>query len=886
MAKQKPSKPAAISAQQQLALGQTLFLALETAVSAESAFTHTLEQIGRQLAWPLAHAYRWSEAQQQFVSSKIWYQANEGHWAAFRAQTEARPLTRHTIPGPLRTTGEPLLLANMAQAAHFAPRQPALAEGLTGYLALPVKVDGAVTAVLEFFLPTPADLPPKTLVTLTHLCQLLAATLQRQQTQHRLQKSQAQLAEAQRLAQVGHWEWSLASGEIIWSAEMYRIFGLNPATFTAQYQTLLEFVHPDDQAYVRSKVALAQQTGQPFDYFHRIIRPDGAERVLHARGQAQHDPSGRLTRLYGTVQDMTHQKEAELKLAQTVRQLTAMMEIGQAVTSTLDLNQLYDKVLALVRPLINAKALLLFLHNEGTLNEVARQQEGHAPQPAISLPLPAGQAGIEGEVWHSRQSLLLQEKACQQRLLPHHQQRLGFQPKSMALVPILLSQETLGVLEAAHPHPDAFDAQDLRLLEIATAWTAIAIGNARQYAQLQRRLSESSAIADVSNAMTETLELESLLQLIVERTYHIVPHAEWSTIHLYQAQGNLLELAASAGRDVDPAAYTIKLGEGITGHVMAEGGLVNVPDVQVDPRRLAINRTMNVRAMLVVPVESRRRRIGTISVQSTTPAIFTADDERLLTVLGVQAGIALENARLYRSQQRARRLAEQQRHRMQQLARRVVEAQESERQRIARELHDESGQALTSLKISLDMIRATVPAELESVRQGLQDVLDLTDRTMSNLRLLSHNLRPPGLDSYGLNAALEGLCHDFSLHAPLKVTYAGQDLPGLKELPALSLYRFAQEALTNAAKHAEASAIEVTLACDSDMISLTVQDNGQGFLPPDLDNTVPADGAGLVGIVERLEMVDGRLTIHTAPGQGATLVATIPAHTNTNKEVA
>lgn len=157
---------------------------------------------------------------------------------------------------------------------------------------------------------------------------------------------------------------------------------------------------------------------------------------------------------------------------------------------------------------------------------------------------------------------------------------------------------------------------------------------------------------------------------------------------------------------------------------------------------------------------------------------------------------------------------------------------------------------------------------------------------MSNLRLLSHNLRPPGLDSYGLNAALEGLCHDFSLHAPLKVTYAGQDLPGLKELPALSLYRFAQEALTNAAKHAEASAIEVTLACDSDMISLTVQDNGQGFLPPDLDNTVPADGAGLVGIVERLEMVDGRLTIHTAPGQGATLVATIPAHTNTNKEVA
>ncbi|MEZ4592341.1 MAG: GAF domain-containing protein [Chloroflexota bacterium] len=569
------------TAQQLLALVQNLFLVLETAVSPESALAHTLEQICRQLAWPLAHAYRWSEAQQQFVSSKIWYPADEVRWAAFQAHTQALPLTGRTLPGQLRTTGEPLLLTHMAQEAHFAPRQPALAEGLIGYLALPVQVDGVVTAVLEFFLPTPAALSSPTLATLTHLCQLLAATWQRQQTRHRLQKSEAQLAEAQRLAQVGHWEWSLTSGEIIWSAEMYRIFGLNHGPATVQFETVLKFVHPDDQAYVRSKITLAQQTGQPFDYFHRIIRPDGAERVLHVRGQAQHDPSGQMTRLYGTVQDMTHQKEAELKLAQTVRQLSAMMEIGQAVTRTLDLDQLYDKVLALVRPLINAKALLLFLHTEGTLHEVARQQEGHAAQPPTSPPLPAGQAGIVGDVWRSRQSLLLQEKACQQRLLPQHQQRLGFQPKSVALVPILLSQEALGVLEAAHPNPNAFDEQDLRLLEIATAWTAIAIGNARQYAQLQRRLSESDAIADVSNAMTETLELESLLQLIVERTYQIVPHAEWSTIHLYQAQENMLELAASAGRDVDPEAYAIKLGEGITGYVMAEGGLANVPDVQV-----------------------------------------------------------------------------------------------------------------------------------------------------------------------------------------------------------------------------------------------------------------------------------------------------------------
>ena len=432
------------------------------------------------------------------------------------------------------------------------------------------------------------------------------------------------------------------------------------------------------------------------------------------------------------------------------------------------------------------------------------------------------------------------------------------------------------MFEAAHPEDGAFTIQDLRLLETTAAWTAIAIENARQYARLQRRLRESDAIAEVTNALTETLDLESLLQLIVQRANEVVPNAEWSTIHLYQPQDNILELAASAGRNVNPAEYLIKKGEGITGYVMAEGGVANVGDVQADPRRLPINVEMGVRSMLVVPVESRRRRIGTISVQGTKLAIFTKDDERLLTLFGVQAGIALENARLYKTQQRARRLAEKQRERMRQLAQRVVEAQEKERERIARELHDESGQSLTSLKISLDMIRMMVPDELADIKQGLGDVLELTDKTMSNLRLLSHNLRPPGLDVYGLTAALEGLCHDFNAHSPLSLQFSGDELPDLDPLPALSLYRFAQEAITNAVKHAQAEEIHVKLTQQSDKIVLTVTDDGIGFMPPDFNEAVPADGAGLIGMIERLEMVGGSLSITSKPGEGSRLTAVIP----------
>jgi signal transduction histidine kinase len=446
----------------------------------------------------------------------------------------------------------------------------------------------------------------------------------------------------------------------------------------------------------------------------------------------------------------------------------------------------------------------------------------------------------------------------------------------MLAVPIHWRDKPVGVLQAMHRNEAAFNEEDLRLLEATAAWTAIAIGNARQYEQLQRRLRESDAMAAISTALTETLDLNELLQIIVSEAQEIIHNADWTIIHLLHPKTKQLELAISTGLEVDPQAYRINFGEGIVGSVMAHGGVSNVADVQADSRRLPIDLSTQARALLVVPVESRQRRIGTLSVQCATPNIFTADDERLLTILGVQAGMAIENARLYEAQREARERAERQRRRMRHMAQRVVEAQEEERKRIARELHDESGQSLTSLKISLDMIRSQIPAEMPELRENLDDVLSLADKLISNMRLLSHNLRPPGLDAYGINAALEGLCHDFKAYTALSITYTGIELPGLAPLPSLSLYRFAQEAMTNVVKHAQATAIQVTLTQNSDMITLTVGDNGRGFTPPDLDENVPSQGAGLVGMVERLEMVNGHLHIESIPEQGSQLTAVVP----------
>ncbi len=219
-------------------------------------------------------------------------------------------------------------------------------------------------------------------------------------------------------------------------------------------------------------------------------------------------------------------------------------------------------------------------------------------------------------------------------------------------------------------------------------------------------------------------------------------------------------------------------------------------------------------------------------------------------------------------------MAELQRERMRALADQVLTAQEEERSRISRELHDEAGQSLTSLKIGLDLIREGLPPELEALRDRLADLAALTGSTMESIRNLAHDLRPPGLDAFGLNVALDGLCHDYSTRADMDIYYQGVELPEIPTTVALAMYRLAQEALTNASKHAEASRIDVRLSLLDEAIELAVVDDGEGFIyDADSRNGV---GIGLASMQERIDLVGGTLEINTAPGAGTILIARVP----------
>lgn len=208
------------------------------------------------------------------------------------------------------------------------------------------------------------------------------------------------------------------------------------------------------------------------------------------------------------------------------------------------------------------------------------------------------------------------------------------------------------------------------------------------------------------------------------------------------------------------------------------------------------------------------------------------------------------------------------------LGRAVWRVQEDERRRLARELHDGVGQNLTALKHRLAMLGASLAPGQDALRAQLEAAIALTSATLDDTRELSRLLRPPILDDLGLEAALRWLARSVRESSGLAVDLHVDPLPALGDEASTLLFRVAQEALANAAKHARASRVSVRLDARDDGLALSVEDDGIGCTPA---MAARGGGSGLSGMRERLRLYGGRLQLTSAPGAGMQVLARLPA---------
>jgi signal transduction histidine kinase len=273
------------------------------------------------------------------------------------------------------------------------------------------------------------------------------------------------------------------------------------------------------------------------------------------------------------------------------------------------------------------------------------------------------------------------------------------------------------------------------------------------------------------------------------------------------------------------------------------------------------------RHLTAVPVSGRDQVLGVLHLASRHEPPLTPEEIALVEAIGGLVGVALENAAL------GERMTAQQ-DRLRALASGILQAREEEARRIAHELHDEAGQLLASVHIALDDLAGQMP-ERAATFQGLHELLD---RVEGRLRRMSRELRPSILDDLGLAPALEWLAQGVSERTGLAITV---NAPDERLMPAVetALYRIVQEALTNAARHARATKVEIEVRTTGPTVQAVVQDDGQGF---DVGATLRRRGdrgLGLIGMRERVEALGGSLTIASGPGSGTRLSASIPVET-------
>jgi signal transduction histidine kinase len=286
-----------------------------------------------------------------------------------------------------------------------------------------------------------------------------------------------------------------------------------------------------------------------------------------------------------------------------------------------------------------------------------------------------------------------------------------------------------------------------------------------------------------------------------------------------------------------------------------------IQDATRDPQARLLRDLEWLRSLALLPMIQGNRVVGFITLLSDRAGVFTRESILRLGSFASHAALTIENARLYQDMKESRE-------QLQSLSRRLVEVQENERRTVARELHDEAGQALTSLVIQLKLLQQSA-SDPGQVQAGTAKLIGEVETVMENLHRLAMDLRPASLDHLGLIAALQQHCETLADQHGIRVAFEAIGIEG-RVAPEVetALYRIVQEALNNVVRHAQATRADVLLEGRGDRIMVIIEDNGRGFEP----ETASGPGhLGLVGIQERAMAIGGSLTIESTLRGGTAL---------------
>ncbi len=550
------------------------------------------------------------------------------------------------------------------------------------------------------------------------------------------------------------------------------------------------------------------------------------------------------------------------------RTARGVLDIARSVLAELDLEVVLNRVLESARELTGARyaALGVLGDSRTELERFLTVGVDESEREAIGT-LPRGR-GVLGELIQHPTALRLTDISEHPRSygFPH-----GHPPMQSFLgVPILIDGTPFGNLYLTEKeHGEQFSEADEEAVTMLSELAGFAIDHARRYTgtlehrdELQRTVAALNATTQIARAVGAETDLDVILELVAKRGRALVD-ARLLVIELVRRG----RLHVSAGAGELPSGLLgkqVPLGDSAASAALRTRRAQRLQEpltrARFDEYGLG---TLGVNASggLIVPLVFQNHAYGVLVAIDRVHdgPEFTSDDERLLDAFAASAATAVATAQSVASERQRQRLA----------------AAEAERQRWARELHDDTLQSLSALRVGLSTAKRS--GKLEALEQAVTGAIDHLEEGITNLRALITDLRPASLDELGAAAAIQALGerverHGIDVDVSIDLAYE-QGRERQRHIPEIetAMYRIVQEALTNAAKHGGAKRAVVEIHEDEADIRVSVRDDGTGFDPSD-----HTDGFGLLGMHERVQLLDGTLLVDSTPGSGTTIEASFP----------
>jgi PAS domain S-box-containing protein len=549
------------------------------------------------------------------------------------------------------------------------------------------------------------------------------------------------------------------------------------------------------------------------------------------------------------------------EVRQRADEAQTLFAVQQAITSRLNPDDVLQMIANEARRLTNTTKGAVYLLRDDQLEIGVVSGEVDPQMLGYHLPIEGSVAGL---ALKSGRPYLINDAQQDERVHEEIVRRVN--AESFIIVPLMSSTGPIGTITVANKREGVLGAEDERVLTMLASGAVVAIENARLYQEEQERRREAERRRQVAEGLRDILAILNSNRPLTETLNHIVQQAvrlmgsdAGVIYHLGEDHANLRIEAGFGLPEAFSEQESVPVYEGGAVQAMLSRKpyvVSNIPEflkARADPNQESAITTWqsalndNYKAFLGTPLVIRDEVYGSLGLYYRESQEFEDEEIELAMAFTDQAALAIENARLRTQAERS--------------------AVAAERSRLARDLHDAVTQTLFSASLIAEVLPRLWERNPEEGQKRLEELRQLTRGALAEMRTLLLELRPAALVEADLSELFRHLADAFTSRARVPVEFS---IEGDYDLPAdvkVALYRIAQEALNNIAKHAHATQAEMRIHCEAGQVSLHVRDDGRGFDP----GSASPESLGMGIMEERADNISAALKIESKPGGGTTI---------------